>query len=120
MARGPPNLLPPLLQKFCSMKDRCPIVWIFLSQVRERSFFLSCYFYKGDEMFAVAFLLSGALGLQLVRVVSLPGGSCLAHGRPLTEEPRPPVTCGCAQGTNMSCSGKIYLEPLFSAKYAES
>uniref|UniRef100_A0A8C7AA81 Sperm microtubule inner protein 5 n=2 Tax=Neovison vison TaxID=452646 RepID=A0A8C7AA81_NEOVI len=51
---------------------------------------------------------------------SVTGGSCLAHGRPLTEEPRPPVTCGCAQGTNMSCSGKIYLEPLFSAKYAES
>ncbi|XP_045883560.1 uncharacterized protein C10orf82 homolog [Meles meles] len=51
---------------------------------------------------------------------SVAGGSCLAHGRPPTEEPRPPVTCGCAQGKNMSCNGKIYLEPLFSAKYAES
>lgn len=71
-------------------------------------------------MFAGASLLSCAIGLQLVRMVSLPGGSCLAHGRPLTEDPRPPVTCGCAQRTNMSCNRKIYLEPLSSARYAES
>ncbi|XP_064451382.1 sperm-associated microtubule inner protein 5 isoform X3 [Mirounga angustirostris] len=51
---------------------------------------------------------------------SLPGGSCLGHGRLLTEDPGPPVTCGCAQRTNMSCNGKIYLEPLSSAKHAES
>ncbi|XP_058553882.1 uncharacterized protein C10orf82 homolog isoform X2 [Neofelis nebulosa] len=50
---------------------------------------------------------------------SIPGGGCPAHGRPLTEDPRPPVTCGCAQRSNMSCNGKIYLEPLSSAKYAE-
>uniref|UniRef100_A0A452S256 Sperm microtubule inner protein 5 n=2 Tax=Ursus americanus TaxID=9643 RepID=A0A452S256_URSAM len=35
-------------------------------------------------------------------------------------DPRPPVTCGCAQRTNMSCNRKIYLEPLSSARYAES
>ncbi|XP_077635669.1 sperm-associated microtubule inner protein 5 [Crocuta crocuta] len=52
--------------------------------------------------------------------VSIPGGSYPAHGRPLTEDPRPPVTCGCAQRSNMSYNGKIYLEPLSSAKYAES
>ncbi|VFV25630.1 Hypothetical predicted protein [Lynx pardinus] len=50
---------------------------------------------------------------------SIPGGSCPAHGRPLTEDPRPPVTCGCAQRSTVSCNGKIYLEPLSSAKYAE-
>ncbi|XP_043453592.1 uncharacterized protein C10orf82 homolog [Prionailurus bengalensis] len=50
---------------------------------------------------------------------SIPGGSCPAHGRPLTEDPRPPVTCGCAQRSTMSRNGKFYLEPLSSAKYAE-
>ncbi|XP_029772815.1 uncharacterized protein C10orf82 homolog isoform X1 [Suricata suricatta] len=50
---------------------------------------------------------------------SIPGSSYPACGRPPTEDPRPPVTCGCAQRSNMSYNGKIYLEPLSSAKYAE-
>ncbi|KAF5928065.1 hypothetical protein HPG69_015331 [Diceros bicornis minor] len=50
---------------------------------------------------------------------SVSSGSCPALGRPLIEDPRPPVTYGCAQRPNMSCNGKIYLEPLSSAKYAE-
>ncbi|EHA99629.1 hypothetical protein GW7_21296 [Heterocephalus glaber] len=51
---------------------------------------------------------------------SISGGSCSALGRPLSEDPRAPVTCGCAQTPNMSSNRKIYLEPLSPAKYAES
>lgn len=51
--------------------------------------------------------------------VSLPDGSCSALGRPLTEGPRPPAVCGCAQRSNVSYNGKIYLEPLSSVE-AES
>ncbi|XP_033037482.1 uncharacterized protein C10orf82 homolog isoform X3 [Trachypithecus francoisi] len=50
---------------------------------------------------------------------SIPDGSCPALGRPLREDPRTPLTCGCAQRPSIPCSGKIYLEPLSSAKYAE-
>nr|XP_019580801.1 PREDICTED: uncharacterized protein C10orf82 homolog isoform X1 [Rhinolophus sinicus] len=45
-----------------------------------------------------------------------PGGSCPALRRPLTEDPGPPGMCGCTQRPSMSCNGKIYLEPLSSAK----
>ncbi|KAM8911808.1 sperm-associated microtubule inner protein 5 isoform 1-T2 [Lycaon pictus] len=51
---------------------------------------------------------------------SNPGGSCLAHRRPLTEDPRLLVTRGCRQRSNTSCNAKIYLESLSSAKYAKS
>ncbi|XP_011715316.1 sperm-associated microtubule inner protein 5 isoform X1 [Macaca nemestrina] len=50
---------------------------------------------------------------------SIPDESCPALGRPLREDPRTPLTCGCAQRPSIPCSGKIYLEPLSSAKYAE-
>ncbi|XP_004374931.1 sperm-associated microtubule inner protein 5 [Trichechus manatus latirostris] len=49
---------------------------------------------------------------------SVPSGSCPALARPLREDPIPPVGCGCGQA-NTSGSGKIYLEPLTSAKYVE-
>ncbi|XP_037599900.1 uncharacterized protein C10orf82 homolog [Cebus imitator] len=49
---------------------------------------------------------------------SIPGESCPALGRPLREDPRTPLTYGYAQRPNVPCSGKIYLEPLSSAKYA--
>uniref|UniRef100_A0A671E9S3 Heat shock 70 kDa protein 12A n=1 Tax=Rhinolophus ferrumequinum TaxID=59479 RepID=A0A671E9S3_RHIFE len=47
---------------------------------------------------------------------SNPGGSCPALRRPLTEDPGPLGTCGCTQRPSMSSNGKIYLEPLSSAK----
>lgn len=67
-------------------------------------------------MFAVASLLSWATCLQLVGMVSLPGGSCPAFKRPLTEDPGPPGMCGCTQRPSTSSNGKIYLEPLSSGK----
>ncbi|XP_076982251.1 sperm-associated microtubule inner protein 5 [Tamandua tetradactyla] len=50
---------------------------------------------------------------------SIPDGSCPTLERPLREDSRPPLTCGFAQKPNVSCSGKVYLEPLSSAKYTE-
>ncbi|XP_008067868.1 uncharacterized protein C10orf82 homolog [Carlito syrichta] len=52
---------------------------------------------------------------------SIAGGSCPALRRPLRQDPieRAPVMYDCTQRPNMSCNGKIYLEPLSSAKYAE-
>ncbi|KAI5945988.1 hypothetical protein MM560_G60n213 [Manis javanica] len=50
---------------------------------------------------------------------SIPGGSCPALGRPMIEDPRPPLMCGYAQRPNVSCNRKSYLEPLNSAKYTE-
>ncbi|XP_010632862.1 uncharacterized protein C10orf82 homolog isoform X1 [Fukomys damarensis] len=51
---------------------------------------------------------------------SISGGSCSALGRPLSEDPRAPVTCGCAQTPATWSNRKVYLEPLSSAKSAES
>uniref|UniRef100_A0A8D0NEN1 Heat shock 70 kDa protein 12A n=1 Tax=Sus scrofa TaxID=9823 RepID=A0A8D0NEN1_PIG len=48
---------------------------------------------------------------------SIPEATCPTLGRALMEDPRLPVTCGCTQRPNISCNGKIYLEPLSSAKY---
>nr|XP_006200241.2 uncharacterized protein C10orf82 homolog [Vicugna pacos] len=50
---------------------------------------------------------------------SLLGASCPTLARALMEDPRPPVTCDCTWRPSMSCHGKIYLEPLSSAKYSE-
>ncbi|XP_001497732.3 sperm-associated microtubule inner protein 5 isoform X1 [Equus przewalskii] len=50
---------------------------------------------------------------------SVPSGSCPALGKPLIEDPSPPVTYGSTDRPNLSRSRKIYLEPLSSAKYAE-
>ncbi|KAM7073252.1 sperm-associated microtubule inner protein 5 isoform 1-T1 [Molossus nigricans] len=38
---------------------------------------------------------------------SIPGGSCPALGRALGEDPRPPVTCGCAQRQNLLTTGRV-------------
>ncbi|XP_037661112.1 uncharacterized protein C10orf82 homolog [Choloepus didactylus] len=50
---------------------------------------------------------------------SIPDRSCPILGRHLREDLRPPVVCGCTQKPNMPCNGKVYLEPLSPAKYAE-
>nr|KAF6454943.1 hypothetical protein HJG63_001646 [Rousettus aegyptiacus] len=50
---------------------------------------------------------------------SIPDRSCPSLRRLVTEDPKPPVTCGSDQRPNMSCNRKIYLEPLSSAKYTE-
>ncbi|XP_019498465.1 PREDICTED: uncharacterized protein C10orf82 homolog [Hipposideros armiger] len=54
--------------------------------------------------------------LPKCRSCSNPGGTCPALGRPPAEDPRPPGTCGCTQRPSMSYNGKMYLEPLSSAK----
>eukprot|EP00069_Balaena_mysticetus_P013482 bmy_08178T0 len=48
-----------------------------------------------------------------------PYEECPTLGRALMEDPRPPVRCGCTQRPNVSCNGKIYLEPLSSVKDVE-
>lgn len=70
-------------------------------------------------MFAVASRLSRATCLQLVEMISLSDRSCPSLRRLVTEDPKPPVTCGSDQRPIMSCNRKIYLEPLSSAKYTE-
>ncbi|XP_058155591.1 sperm-associated microtubule inner protein 5 [Dasypus novemcinctus] len=51
---------------------------------------------------------------------SIPDGSCPALARPLSEDPRPTELYGCRPKPNMACNGKVYLEPLSSAKYVDS
>ncbi|XP_045424030.1 uncharacterized protein C10orf82 homolog [Lemur catta] len=51
---------------------------------------------------------------------SVPDGSCPGLERPLGEDPRALIMRGCAQRPNLSGYGKIYLEPLCSAKHAEA
>ncbi|KAG8517439.1 putative protein C10orf82 [Galemys pyrenaicus] len=64
--------------------------------------------------------LLNATGVWLTPgLVSPPGSSHPALGQPLMEKPCPPVTCSSAHRPTMSRNGKVYLEPLSSAKYAE-
>lgn len=80
---------------------------------------LPTVFRKGMKCLQWPLCLAGGPPPAACGVVSLPGASCSALGRPLTEDPRPPEVCGCAQRSNMSYNGKIYLEPLSSVE-AES